>query len=314
MCAVLLAALCAGSVSADVLVLKNGDRLKGQFVKKDAGVIHFRSGMLGLLQVPQAKVRNVIRPKPEPKPKPQAKKAPPKPEKKFEWRKYFSGRLGGGYTLRDSDYEQRQGASSNVRRIKREDEIFRLYGNVDFDYKNEHLKWDLNYRYMEQDDLRRIDFLELSQLYRHDVGKKWFLQEETSYHRDFQRLVDREIWQTVGIGYRFLDQPRFKLLVAIGPAYQNLEQEDVGSTERMLFAVDQNLDWRTEKNQLRFFEQLEVRANSDRRLITARAGVDNRMVQNLFLRLEYRYDYDSIVNLEDPFLRKMLITSVNYRF
>ena len=106
MCAVLLAALCAGSVSADVLVLKNGDRLQGQFVKKDAGVIHFRSGMLGLLQVPQAKVRNVIRP--QPKPKQQAKKAPPKPEKKEnQWRKYFSGRIGGGYTLRVSDYEQR---------------------------------------------------------------------------------------------------------------------------------------------------------------------------------------------------------------
>jgi len=62
----------------EVLELANGDRIQGRLEKKEAGLIHFRSPVLGLLKLPEAKVKQ-IHPTAPPAEKPAAAAKPAQP-------------------------------------------------------------------------------------------------------------------------------------------------------------------------------------------------------------------------------------------
>lgn len=304
-----------------VVVLSNGDRLKGAVVREEGATIHFRSDVLGELTLKKNQVKQIIRPAaqnapapakpaaekaPAPKPPP-AKAAKAAPKKPKRW----SGNVGVALNTQHAEYERRTGAG--LRRQERDTDYLRLTARVGWDRDEHHLDWNVSYVYSLLNERKNNDLYSLSQQYRYDLTDRWFGQSETSYEHDYLRVLSAELEQFTGIGWVAVTEPTFNLELVPGVSYYYRDQADE-RTEGVVPGFQQNLTSKVSK-QLTLFQGFNYSGFSDQYYYAFNAGLDNRLVKNLFLRLEYKYEVDAYVDEgNDPFIQRQLISSIHYRF
>lgn len=316
-----------------VLVLSNGDRLKGSAAREENGVVHFKSDVLGEMKLQKKQVKQIItpsakaapaQPKPavvpvakkepvEPAPKTAAVKAPPKKVAKAQPKKpkRWSGNVGVSVNQRHAEYEQRAGA--NLRRYERDTDYLRMTSKVKWDKEKHHLEWNGSYVYSMQNEKKNADLYNLNQRYRCDLTDEWFGQSETSYEHNYLRILSKEVQQFSGIGWYPVKTPKLTLDLVPGVNYYYRDQADE-SSEGVTPGFQQNLTSKVSKD-LTLFQGFAYTGYSDQYYYKFNAGLNNRLIKNLSLRLEYKYEVDANVDEgTDPFTQRQLVSSIQYRF
>ncbi len=320
----------------DTVVLNNGDILTGKILEQTTEHIYFKSTAFGSVSLNPRDVAEIrihveelgeiavpaeaIAPaevvaKPVEQPKVAKKAAAPKgnlkqTEKK---KKQWSGQAGLAIALRESNTLRRRG--DTLVEKDEEYESYRVYGNVKWKGEQNKLDWNWTYRYSQTDIRKNDDFLNLTQNYQYDFSKKYYGAAKSLYQRDFRRGIENEYLQTAQVGVKWFDQPKFKFSTSVGAGYHSYERlQNVYSDANTKFVVEEALRWQM-INSLTLFQKYSHLGNLENYHFVFTSGLENKLIRDVFLRLEYRLDRDTEVNYDDSgYYDKALLTSLLYKF
>lgn len=318
----LIATLAATPAFAkDIIVLKNGDTLTGTILKQDAGHVHFKSGAFGSvslstrdiaeIRIETEELGEVVVPAeaiaaPEPaKPDPKAAAAPPPAAPK---KKQWSGQAGLAIAMR----EKTQSNSSGVYREEKF-EVYRIYGNLNWKGEKNGLRWNWTYRYSEDEDRVRDDYFNVTQKYNRNLKDGYYAEAKTVYQRDYNRNIQSEYLQTAEIGKKWFLRPKFKFSTSVGAGYHQFERAEL-VTKEPKFIFDQSLEWKM-INSLTLFQKYTHLGDFEKYHFVFSGGLENKLIRDVFLRLEYRVDRDTETSYDDRgYDDKALLTSLLYKF
>ena len=340
----LIASIAALPAAAeDTVVFKNGDTLTGTVSKQDAEHVFFESSTLGSVKLSVTDIQEVRRNPAEsaatdglatkdtastsaqpgaktapptaeadaaeadtPKPAPVAETQQPKAASKW------SGQAGLAIAMREK-------TDSNSSGVYRKDEFktYRIYGHVNWKGKKNNLKWNWTYRYSEDETRKRDDFFNVTQKYNHNLDSGYYTEAKTVYQRDYNRNIDNEFLQTAEIGRKWFQHPRFKFATSVGGGYHAYERSSSSDTMRISepkFIFDESLEWKMISS-LKLFQRYTHLGDLDQYHFVFSTGLENTLIHDLFLRLEYRLDRDTETNYDNRgFYDKALLTSLLYKF
>jgi len=335
-------ALCATCVllaspahAATELRLKNGDTLRGEHIKTQGGLIHFKSPVLGTMLVPETDAKVVDVPDtpveslvglPPAKSSTSAKKpasetasgastaatasspsASPSKTAGNAPKARWKGKLEFGYQQQSGRKDSINGslrvdAESNIKTAN----LFKATGRALYGRQN------------EQTNSERY---EASFRWRHEFGERLFTQTLSSYLADRVKRIDHSYEQNVGLGYRFLQHDRHVLNAGLGGTGQY--REALGVTEDLIYLSEFFQDYSYKINgRLSFvqesgalystkpvFRGAEPAENYRIRFNTALQG---RVSERVSLNLRYEYEYDNTI--ANPTLRadKRITSSIGY--
>lgn len=313
----LILVFCAATSHAqDVIIFKNGDTLTGKVLKQDEVYIDFKSdsfGSVDLRVLDISEIRTEVPKEPAPQTTPSDSAPSPTPstegiKEKTSWK----GQAGLAIAMREKSY------SNNSGTYKEEQyQTYRLYGNVNWAGKKNSLRWNWNYRYSEDETRIRDDFLNLTQRYNHRLKDGFYAEAKTMYQRDYNRRIENEYLQTAELGKQWFARPKLKFSTSIGGGYHQYERNIPGQTTDIgepKFILDESLRWQM-INSLTLFQKYTHLGNLEKYHFVFSSGLENKLIRNIFLRVEYRLDRDTETAYDDKgYYDKALLTSLFYEF
>ncbi|MBK1858989.1 DUF481 domain-containing protein [Cerasicoccus arenae] len=241
-------AFCAVA-SADTLILKNGDRISGQLISQEDGVITFESDMIGKISVAAADA-TVEQPAPdfveaaesanaivagaEVSSAEEAETAEDQEEVDAITRSLldaqswvdqwvpegWSGKLTFGFSYLESNTE-----TTTL--------------NFDFNGKKDaaphHYKFDMYYQYSNQTDKNGVDTKNLDTYgamfgYDHDINDLMYFNSELSYLRNMVKDINHQVDLDLGIGFHVIKEDNITLNII--PAYTLQYKEAEGISQK----------------------------------------------------------------------------------
>ncbi len=331
----LMLALCAvASPAQDVVVFENGDTLTGKILMKDDVRIYFKSDSAGSVtlqtkDIAEIKIKapgvgEIVIPTeaiPDPEPAepapvvaPQASlQVPPPPLEIVPVKDKWVGQSGLAIAMRESNTLKRSG--DNLVEQDQEFESYRIYGNVNWTGERNNLRWNWTYRYGRTDVRKNDDYLNLTQNYQHDFTKTYYTTAKTAYQKDFRRGIDSEYLQTAELGINWFNRPKFQFSTSVGGGYHQydrIQSQYSGASGK--FIMDESIRWQM-INSLTLFQKYTHLGGLDKYHFVFTSGLENKLVRDVFLRLEYRLDRDTDVDYDDRgYYDKALLTSLLYKF
>jgi hypothetical protein len=329
------------AVAEDTVVFKNGDTLTGTVSKQDAEHVFFESATLGSVKLSASDIQEVRRdpagaaapagpatkdttaasasapPLADETAPPAAKTDAAKPEPAVETKQpkaasKWTGQAGLAIAMREK-------TDSNSNGVYRKDEFktYRIYGHVNWKGKKNNVKWNWTYRYSEDETRKRDDFFNVTQKYNHNLDSGYYTETKTVYQRDYNRNIDNEFLQTAEIGRKWFEHPRFKFATSVGGGYHAYERSSTSDTMRISepkFIFDESLEWKMISS-LKLFQRYTHLGDLDQYHFVFSTGLENTLIHDLFLRLEYRLDRDTETTYDNRgFYDKALLTSLLYKF
>ena len=312
---ILLLSLAAGSFAQDTVLLKNGDILTGKILQQNADYIYFKSPSFGSVALQTKDIAELrfetadggagsIPPEALP---PESDE--PTAVKKGTW----NGQAGMAIAMRDSSSSDKSGVVSQEKY-----ETYRVYGNVDWQGKKNKLRWDWNYRYSQNEISKRDDYFNVSQKYYHDFKDSYYATSKTIYQRDFKRKIEHEYLQTAEVGMKWIDGAKLTFSTSAGGGYHKYDRvsnaEGEVSIGQPKFILDESIRWQL-LNSLTVMQKYTHLGDLTDYHFVFTAGLENKLINDVFLRLEYRLDRDTEVYYDDRgYEDKALMTSLLYKF
>ncbi|MDF7808503.1 DUF481 domain-containing protein [Pontiellaceae bacterium B12219] len=334
--AILAMLFAAGTgLAQDTVVLNNGDILSGTILEQTADQVSFNSPVFGSINLKPDDIKEIRNsqnqkdqkntPKEGPAKKdgaigniPKAKPSQPTavakkdPVKMKQW----SGQAGLAIAIREK-------TSSNQIGVIREEkyETYRLYGNVQWKGKQNKLNWDWVYRYSSDEYKVRDDFFSIAQVYKHSFSNKnLYSSAKTLYQRDYNRRIENEFLQTGELGITWFGKDSdIQLQTSAGAGYHTYQRLDTARINKNTisqpeFIFDQNFRWNL-INTLALTQGYTHLGNLTNYHFIFSAGFENKLVKDLFVRMEYRLDRDTEVYYDDKgYYDKAILTSFLYKF
>jgi hypothetical protein len=315
----------ASALAQDTIVFKNGDVLTGKILKQDSGYVHFKSGAFGSVSLSTRDIAEIkiateefgevavpaeAIAAPEPaKPADETLEAQIKPSENRDW----TGQAGLAIAMRESNTLRRYGDEM----VERDQsfESYRVYGNVNWEGERNNVKWDWTYRYSETDLRKEDDYFNLTQDYQHDFTKIYYTSAKTIYQKDYRRGIESEYLQTAEMGVNWINTPTLQFSVSAGGGYHQYDRTQSEYSEAQgKLVFDQSLRWQL-INSLTLFQKYTHLGNLDKYHFVFTSGLENKLIRDIFLRMEYRLDRDTEVNYNDSgYYDKALLTSLLYKF
>jgi putative salt-induced outer membrane protein YdiY len=258
-CVLAVAAEAAGTV----LELVNGDRVSGEIMKIESGIVFVRTALMSEVQIPRASVRsgletpvaaNPSTTAQEVVPPAQAKQAAPekkteaKPEKKIE-EKHADPSLRDVLHIPKSLTGKIRASAYRRRRDYLEDYIEIAPSLSWTDKKKIHsLKWALRYRYRRDNNStgekweKEDDEFTAEQKYRYNFDKTTFTQSRTYWQQDRVDDIEPRFIQSLSLGLYLLNNDLLKLDLAPGIGYEYLNNDNV-VTETATPTFEQTFRW-----------------------------------------------------------------------
>ncbi len=202
--------------SAVELHLRNGDRLTGDFIERRDGKIYFRSPFLGEIAVPETDAVLVESPETPVESLagiPPAASTLPRPT---------STPTGHGKIAKpivppwrgkvEMGFQQQTGRTDGVEVSLRADADKKV--GIDSYHAEARILYSEQYQQVTSD---RYDGLFR---YRHELSDDFFGQAQTSYTRDRLKLINDDLEEDFGIGYKMINLPRHKGNIGAGVTAQ----------------------------------------------------------------------------------------------
>ncbi len=305
----------------DTIVFKNGDVLTGKIIKQDAEHVHFETDSFGSISLNRPDIAEVrigisetggvfipakaIPPQEAidvPQPSLPAD-PPPEQQKPSQW----SGLAGLQIAMREN--------STTTKEDKYQ--TYRIYGHVNWKGEKNSLNWKWTYRYSEDETRVRDDFFNVTQKYNHVLKNGYYAEAKTVYQQDYNRNIDNEYLQTAEIGKKWFNRPKLKFSTSIGGGYHVYERNLSGvstTTSQPKFIFDESIEW-TLINSLTLFQKYTHLGDLDNFQFIFSSGLENKLIRDVFLRLEYRLDRDTeTINDDKSYYDRALLTSILYKF
>ena len=331
-CHLLIAATAGTTVFAqDTIVFKNGDVLTGTILKQDATHVDFTSESFGSVSLNTPDIAEIrietpelgeisvpaeaIAPEPAP-PATQAAAPAPAPAPPAKAPSKWTGQVGLAIAMREK-------TSSNQKGVVGEEsyETYRIYGNVNWKSDRNTLRWDWTYRYSEDEYRVRDDFFNVTQIYKYAFeNQNLYSTAKTLYQRDYNRRIENEFLQTAEMGIKWFGKDSsVQLSTSAGGGYHSYERVDPSRTSSSTvtqpeFIFDESLRWNM-INTLALTQRYTHLGDLTNYHFLFSAGLENKLVKDLFIRFEYRLDRDTEVYYDDRgYYDKALLTSLLYKF
>jgi hypothetical protein len=312
--------------AASEIVLSNGDRITGDILRREDGVVVVRSALLGELRIPESALAP-SRPQTAASPgKPTATpaavaatKAPPPPSKKPD-------NPASAWNLKlEAGYQQTSG---------RRDSIY-ASGRMEADRKIGRTAFRASARALYGEDSQWVntDRLDASFRLRRDIRPTVFLQATTSYLRDDVKRIPLNVEQAAGVGWKVLERPADNATVGVAATGQL--REAFGSDRFMTLFGEVFHDYTHKFNgRLSIKEEVSVLyspvnrstfilignkpvatdPNAENYRIRFNAVLEGKMTDHLSLNLRYEYEFDN--SLADPSVQsdQRITSSLGYAF
>ena len=335
----LFAALCflapALSFAATELRLTNGDVLRGEHIKTENGLIHFKSPVLGTLliaateakvvDVPDTPVESLVGLPPTKPSSPAAtsEKTPPSAAAttaastpkttpssrtasnapKAKWK----GKVEFGYQQQSGRKESINGSLRvDIENNTKTANLFKASGRALYGKQNAQVNSE---RY------------EASFRWRHEFGDRMFTQTLSSYLSDRVKRIDHNYEQNAGLGYRFIQHQRHVLNAGLGATAQY--REALGVTEDVVYLGEFFQDYSYKINgRLSFLQEsnalyaskpvLHAGQEADNYRVRFNTALQGKVSERISLNLRFEYEYDNTV--VNPALRadQRVTSSIGY--
>ena len=289
--------------------LRNGDVLRGRLIS-EGDIVLIEHTILGDVEIPKRSVRSIIRPNqnrnegdtPE-EPENEESQASRSRIKDFlrvisfeNWSRQFEFGMNLQSGRRDKlDYNAR----FNVRR--------RIEKN---DFRFEARRY-----FGESDRGKTTDRLYSNLRWRRDLSPGVFYQTDTLYSSDAIKEIDVNLEQTLGLGYRLLNQKALKVSTGAGLSGRYREDNVDNGNTNYLFDVFQDLDYRL-GSRLRFTQEFRIALPPDERSeyeYEFQAGIVSKVTDSLHLSIRYQLEYDRSLP-EDRREDQRIVSSVGIDF
>jgi hypothetical protein len=326
--------IAVSALAQDAILFNNGDILTGKVLQQNDESVYFKSDAFGPVSLQTGDIREIrfanepteeaasadtvtttSTPSDALDPSRFVGPLPAPPEaKKSKW----TGQAGVSIAMRESTQSDANGVSGTEKY-----ETYRVYGNLDWQGEQNKLRWDWTYRYTRDENQKRDDYLNILQQYSHDFNRSYFATAKTMYQQDYRRQIEHEYLQTAEIGIKWFDADEFKFSTSAGGGYHAYDRNKQSGPElddkslninEPKFIFDQSLRWQV-TDPLTLIQKYTHLGNLTNYHFVFIAGLENKLIRDLFLRLEYRLDRDTEVFYNDrAYYDKALLTSLLYKF
>ncbi|MFI5357567.1 MAG: DUF481 domain-containing protein [Opitutales bacterium] len=327
------------NLQAAELQLTNGDRITGEVVQRQDGMIYFRSPILGeitvaetdaiVIDTPETPVESLtgLPPSPAAAGSTQANPTVASPGKTAGTKKMvpelavvskWRGKLEFGFTD--------QTALTSVTNLS-----FR----VEADRKNGPNNYTVTSRYLygKTNQIVSADRQDASFRWRRDISSTLFVQSQTSYTRDLMSQINIDLEQNESIGYQILKSPAQKVSVGTGLTAQYRDAAGVVPGLNYLGEVFQDYTYKI-NGRLTFIEGLNALYSPASRFRMVTTGVNptnidssaqnykfqfnstlqGKMSERISMNLRYEYEYDNAILQTLGRTNQRITSSVGYSF
>lgn len=331
--------VCPSGFAIDTIVLTNGDVLTGEILEQKENRVYFKSKAFGSVSLMTKDIQEIriitddlgeieitqdaMLSPPEPEPaqptatkekthQPVLAKKPDSERKKKQW----GGQAGLSVAMREKTQSNQNGVYN-----EEEYEVYRFYGNVNWKGERNNLRWDWNYTYSRDEVKVRDDKFNLTQKYNHTFkNDNLFASAKTMYQRDYNRRIENEYLQTAEMGVKWFDnKSKLQLSTSVGAGFHKYDRLDpsrtlITSISKPKFIFDEKLAWKL-VNSLTFIQKYTHLGDTTDYHFVFSAGLENKLINELFLRAEYKLDRDTEVYYDDRgYYDKALLMSLLYKF
>ncbi len=332
---------------ADTIVFNNGDRLTGKISKEEMGKIFFHSDLLGDMEIDASKVSQITRAEMpavtededqaatetsidhqsklskdvETPVKTEAKSA----ETKKTSKKSSLFRIPGIAFLVDhrplnkwdSDLKAGFGLQSGER--DKVDITMRFISTYERNKSRYRIKARYTYGSQKDDDgenRKNSDRYEAELRYRYTRSERFFIQTNSRYLKDLIKNIDGEFEQSIGIGWKYLDNE--KMQGSITPSftgqYQQISSVDKGWV--LLTTLFQDFQFKI-SDKFTFYEETVFSVDpGDTRLFTIDflSKIEARLSKALHADIRWEIDFDNNVATGVGKSQKRVLLAFGYKF
>jgi hypothetical protein len=256
--------LCALEARADVLIFADGDRVQGTFVRRENGKIIFQSLRFGNLSVPEKEATVEVTSQPPPIVAPMPAEAPDETEAEEEvppslydqiLLTRFRRKVEEGIVRWWEPWSGRLAASTDIVNDASERRVFLAEGRVRRNWAKDEVRLETRYEYREENDVRTVDLIKGSGLWRHDLSPRFFASYRPLLERDkinsngFQPFPYVLLQQQLGVGVHLLRKERVKLRAGVAENFFNVwslddDSKSADHIESVFFEAEASLPWR----------------------------------------------------------------------
>ena len=292
---------------SEIINFKNGDKISGTIVDSTNDLIVLNNEFIGIIKIPSNQIKKEIITK----------------KKKTPW----SGQVSASVLTRDSNTLQKKYDDTVTEKSQLIDDV-KLQVQTSYKKESYEFKWTSKYRFYRTDILGNIriidDLFNISQEYKYLFSEKsYYFFSRSLYQQDYRRAIDHEFLQTAEIGLDIIKKRNMTLSTSLGIAYHRYLRTIVNSTNAENIDRDvelpkgvftENFRWEI-IDDLALIQQYKHQGDFSNYQFSFKAGVENKMISNLFLKLEYKIEEDTEVSYDDKgYYNRSLLASIVYKF
>ena len=293
------------TASAETVMFKNGDRISASLVEQTNDTIYITSEIFGNISVNENQIK--------------IEETQPKNVSDQKKQSLWSGQISASQTSRDLNTIQQRNGSIDERKQELSDTRIQL--KLQYTKSDYQINWDLKHRYYYKD--RKIDDqYTLTQIYKKNLSNdKYYASFKSMYQTDYRRAIENEYLQTAEIGIEWKKTKEFNLSTSVGVAYHKYNRSIMSNKS----SIDQNVElpkavfneklrWQI-IDDLAFIQTYSHQGDFDNYQFNLSAGIENRLIKDLFVKIEYKVEEDTEVNYDDKgFYNRSLIFSLLHKF
>ncbi len=280
----------AVSVSADEIILKNGDRISGTIVNQTDSAIVLQSAMLGELTISKENIQTFsVGNQQEPaKEAPAAKPAPKPAEKpKVDTEPKWTGDFTANFAAQRGNNDQ---DSINMRLAAKKKS------------DKDTIEAEARYRFEQQENTSSNktettdDNLRFAGKYSRKWNEKWYWYGKGSYEKDRIAELERRIIGGLGSGYQWVESDQFNFATELGLAgIHEKYTEQQGTSDEITLEAGYNMDAKindklTFAHRLTYYPSFEDIADY---LLITDAELRYHFSEQIFASLRGEVEYDS---------------------
>jgi putative salt-induced outer membrane protein YdiY len=318
------------------LQLANGDRLTGELLWRADGKIRVRSAILGDLSLNESDV--AILELPENNGEHRAATAPAAPSKPVPEPQAANAVSSAkshdqaAATPRTPAWKGKieMGLAQQSGRV--ESRNHQLRAEAERISPRDNLRATARMIYAEQNSRVSADRSETALRWRHQITSRAFSQTQTSYYRDDVSNIQFNGEQNIGLGYRFIDQPRHVLNMGSGvtaqyrewtagrngvaPYLDFFEDYTFKINDRISFVQDANLQYSPSDRAYSYGNNQKPVFSPDQDNFKMRlnASLHGKITDRLSANLRFEYEQDNAIKLSDASTLQRITSSLGYAF
>lgn len=319
----------ASLASAVELHLQNGDRITGDFVERRDGHIVFSSPLLGIIKVPEA--MGVLVDAPE-TPVESLAGIPPAES--------MLPRSSDSPTPRTNSQEPKRGAWRGkvefgfLQQTGRNDSLqASLRGEAERTSGPDNYRFEGRALYATQYERTSSDRYDGLFRFRHELSKRIFAQAQTSYTKDRVKLIEHNVEQNFGVGYKFIQRPRHEASIGGGLTgqYRKAEGIETGTnylgelfqdysyklTGRMTITQDANLTYSPEtRGRTTSIPPggIAIDDSATNYRLRFNSALQGKVSDRISLNLRFEYEFDNAILDPKAKVDQRITSSIGYGF